>query len=69
SEELVIGRLQARNGLSGEEARRRIGAQMSASERRRRSDVVIDNSRDVDDLERAVQLLWNGRVKEKVGKV
>jgi dephospho-CoA kinase len=68
-EELVIGRLQARNGLSEEEARRRIGAQMSASERRRRSNVVIDNSGDLADLERAIQSLWNNRVKEKVGKV
>ena len=68
-EELVIGRLQARNGLSEEEARRRIGAQMSASERRRRSNVVIDNSGDLADLGRAIQSLWNNRVKEKVGKV
>jgi dephospho-CoA kinase len=68
-EGLVIGRLQARNGLSEEEARRRIGAQMSASERRRRSNVVIDNSGDLADLERAIQSLWNNRVKEKVGKV
>ena len=68
-EEVVVERLRARNGLSEEEVRKRIGAQMSAKERRRRSDVVIDNSGDVDDLESTIQSLWNSRVKEKIGKV
>jgi dephospho-CoA kinase len=68
-EELVMGRLQARNGLSEEEARRRIGAQMSAAQRRRRSDVVIDNSGNLEDLKRTIQSLWDSGVKEKVGKV
>lgn len=68
-EEVVVERLHARNGLSEEEVRKRIGAQMSAKERRRRSDVVIDNSGDVDDLESTIQSLWNSRVKEKIGKV
>lgn len=68
-EDLVIQRLQSRNGLSEAEARKRIGSQMSAAERRQRSDVVIDNSGDVSDLERTIRALWNSRVKEKVGKV
>jgi dephospho-CoA kinase len=66
--EVVISRLQARNGLSEEEIRKRINSQMPAKERLVRSDVVINNSRDVANLERAVQSLWNNRVKEKVGK-
>jgi dephospho-CoA kinase len=66
--EVVVNRLQARNGLSEEEIRKRINAQMPAKERLARSDVVIDNSGDVADLERTVQSLWNNRVKEKVGK-
>jgi dephospho-CoA kinase len=66
--EVVISRLQARNGLSEEEIRKRINSQMPAKERLVRSDVVINNSGDVANLERAVQSLWNNRVKEKVGK-
>jgi dephospho-CoA kinase len=65
---VVISRLQARNGLSEEEIRKRINSQMPAKERLARSDVVIDNSGDVANLERTVQSLWNNRVKEKVGK-
>jgi dephospho-CoA kinase len=68
-EDLVVQRLQARNGMSEEEATKRIGAQMPAEERRKRSDVVLDNSREVADLERTIQSLWNDRVIEKVGKV
>ena len=66
--EAVISRLQARNGLSEEEIRKRINSQMSAKERLARADVVIDNSGDVANLERTVQSLWNNRVKGKVGK-
>jgi dephospho-CoA kinase len=41
---------------------------MPAKERLGRSNVVIDNSGDVANLERIIQSLWNNRVKEKVGK-
>jgi dephospho-CoA kinase len=68
-EELVIQRLQARNGMSEEEATKRIGVQMPAEERRKRSDVVLDNSGEVADLERTIHSFWNDRVIEKVGKV
>jgi dephospho-CoA kinase len=66
--ETVINRLQARNSFSEEEIRKRINSQMPASERLARSDVIIENSGDVANLERTVQSLWNNRVKEKVGK-
>ena len=64
--EVVVGRLHARNGLSEAEARKRINSQMSAEERNRRSDVVVDNSSDLAALERAVSDLWQARVKGKV---
>ena len=67
--DMVIQRLQARSGLSESEAQKRIMSQMPAQERARRSDIVIDNSGDVAALETAILSLWNGRVKEKVGKV
>jgi dephospho-CoA kinase len=66
--ETVINRLQARNGFSEEEIRKRINSQMPTRERLARSDVIIENSRDVASLERTVRALWDNRVKEKVGK-
>ena len=64
--EIVVRRLHDRNGLSEEEARKRINSQMSAEERNRRSDVVVDNSGDLAALERAVENLWQSRVKGQV---
>lgn len=66
--EVIINRLQGRNGLSEEEIRKRINSQMPAKERLARVDVAIDNSGDVANLERTVQSIWNNRVKGKVGK-
>ena len=63
---MVVKRLHARNGLSEEEARKRINSQMSVEERNRRSDVVVDNSADLVALEREVRGLWQARVKGQV---
>ena len=68
-EETVVARLVARNGLPEDEARKRINAQMSASERAARSQAVVDNSEDIIRLREAVQALWETRVEVKVGKV
>ena len=65
-EDLVIKRLEARSGLSQEEAKKRIDSQMSAKERKSRSHVVVDNSGDLVDLERVVRSIWDRRVKAKV---
>ena len=67
-EELVIERLQSRSGLSQEEAKKRIDSQMSAEERISRSQVVVDNSGDLAELERVVRNIWDRRVKTKVEK-
>ncbi len=64
----VVQRLHARNGLSGEEARKRINSQMAAEERNRRSQVVLDNSSDLAALEREVRTLWQTRVKGQVNQ-
>jgi dephospho-CoA kinase len=61
-EEIVIERLKQRNGMSEEEARKRISAQMDRSERLERSDAVIDNSGDMAGLESAIKELWDRRV-------
>lgn len=67
-ENLVIKRLQSRSGLSQEEAKKRIDSQMSAEERKSRSQVVVDNSGDLIELERVVRSIWDHRVKAKVEK-
>jgi len=65
----VVGRLMARNGLDRVEVVRRVKSQMSSKARSARSQVVVDNSTDVESLEKTVQSLWHTRVKGKVGKV
>ncbi len=67
-EDLVIQRLQSRSGLSQEEAKKRIDSQMSAEERKSRSQVVVDNSGDLVELERVVRSIWDSRVKAIVEK-
>ena len=62
SEDIVVGRLKERNGLSEEEAKKRINSQMGRAERIERSDFVIDNSSDMAGLESAIKELWDRRV-------
>ena len=62
SVELVIERLQARNGMDEKEARRRIDSQMDRNERIERSNLVLDNSGNVSTLEQTVNALWDSRV-------
>ena len=44
TEETQLSRLMTRNALSQEEAEKRIAAQLSLQEKRKRSDVLIDNN-------------------------
>ena len=62
SEDIVVGRLKERNGLSEEEAKKRINSQMGRAERIERSDFLIDNSSDMAGLESAIKELWDRRV-------
>ena len=66
SEEAVISRLSQRNGMSEEEARRRLASQMSRSERLSRADIVIDNSGDITQMRKVIDELWATRVKERI---
>ena len=52
-----VARLQARTGLSVEEANKRILTQVSRAERVRRATELIDNSGTMEDLERQVARL------------
>lgn len=66
SEDAVIHRLSQRNGMSEEEARKRLDSQMSRAERLGRADVVIDNSGDVAQMRETISELWETRVKERI---
>ena len=61
-EQAVIERLKVRNGMSEEEARKRMSSQMGRTERLDRSDYVIDNSGDMVALGVAIKELWDRRV-------
>jgi dephospho-CoA kinase len=56
--ETQLRRLQARNGLSREDAESRLAAQSSREERLAAADHVLDNSGGLDELEGQVDDLW-----------
>ena len=62
TEQVVIERLKQRNGMSEEEARKRIASQMGRTERLERSDYVIENSGDMATLGSTIKELWERRV-------
>jgi len=57
-DESQLRRLTARDGLTPEEAKARVAAQMALAEKRRRADVVIDNSSDLERTRREVRRAW-----------
>ena len=61
-EQVVIERLKVRNGMSEEEARKRISSQMGRTERLEKSDYVSENSGDMVALGLAIKELWDRRV-------
>ncbi len=54
-----LARLMARDGLSREDAERRIDAQMPIEEKRKLADVVIDNSGSPEETERQVEAYFS----------
>jgi dephospho-CoA kinase len=54
-----ISRLLAREGMTEEQARRRIAAQMPLSEKEARADLVLPNDGDLDALSNRVHTAWN----------
>jgi len=56
--ETQIRRLLARNGFSRPEAESRIAAQASREARREASDLVVDNTADIDQLRAQVDAVW-----------
>ena len=68
-EDAVINRLSRRNGMSEEEARKRVSSQMSREERLERADIVIDNSSNVEAMRMVIDELWATRVKERIEQI
>ena len=58
-EETLIRRVLERGSLSREEIQKRLRSQMSLQEKRKYADYVIDNNSSLDDLNRAVESLFN----------
>ena len=58
AESVQVARLCARDGISGDEARRQIAAQWPLSEKIARADYVITTDVDLDDTRRQVSALW-----------
>ena len=67
TEEQVEERLRHRNGLSEEQIRSRVRAQMPFEERARHAQVVVENSGSLEELREEVESLCRSRVGGKVG--
>jgi len=63
NEDVVIKRLQSRNGLSAQQVRSRIGSQMPQEERLCHGDRIIDNSGTVEQLRCQVREIWCEKFK------
>lgn len=61
--EVQLERLMRRDGLTAEQAEARRSAQISASERLQRADVVIDNSGSPEETVRQIESSWLHRVE------
>ncbi len=65
--EQVEERLRLRNGLTAEQVRSRVQAQMPFEERSRHAQVVVHNSGSLEELRREVEALCRSKVGGKVG--
>jgi dephospho-CoA kinase len=63
-DDVRLSRLIHRRGLRVEDARRMMDAQMPASAKRHRADLVIDNAGDLMALRRAVEHVWQSLLDE-----
>ena len=64
-----IRRLMARNGVSKEEAEKRLKSQMPISEKIALADIVIDNEGSITETEKRVRQVWRELLQhEKVEK-
>lgn len=62
--EEIVSRLQSRNGLTREDAQRRIDSQISSDDRASQGDILLDNNGTVEELKDKVNNLWKERVHQ-----
>ncbi|MBM3926249.1 MAG: dephospho-CoA kinase [SAR202 cluster bacterium] len=67
-EDIVLKRLQVRDGLTKQEVQNRIKSQIPFDERAKRSSVIINNSGTPEQLREQVLKLWVSRQKEGTNK-
>lgn len=58
---LQLERLMQRDGLTLQQAELRLAAQMDIEEKRRRADILIDNSRSYEETEGQIDAFWRSR--------
>ena len=58
TEENVVQRIVARNNFTAEQVKARIASQMSAEERKKHANVVIDTNGTIDEVKTKVKELW-----------
>ncbi|MYD36165.1 MAG: dephospho-CoA kinase [Dehalococcoidia bacterium] len=63
SEADAIARLQSRNGLTEEQAKQRINAQLSNEARADEADVLLQNTGTIEELRIRVGELWHARIR------
>jgi dephospho-CoA kinase len=66
SEHSAVERLKARNGLSEEDALRRIRSQLSNEERAVHAQVIIDTECTLEEVKQKTRKLWESRVQGRV---
>ncbi|MFD1176830.1 dephospho-CoA kinase [Paenibacillus puldeungensis] len=59
--ELQLARLMNRDELSREEAEARLKAQMDIEQKKERADILIDNSRGLEETERQIEQFWRDK--------
>lgn len=59
--EVQLERLVQRDGLALSEAEARLNAQMDIELKKQKADIVIDNSKDLDDTERQIDDFWRNK--------
>lgn len=61
-EDVVIERLEKRNGMTPEDSKVRIDSQMPSSERIERADVIIDTDCSLEEVKEKVRRIWSERI-------
>ena len=62
---VAVERIKLRTGLEEEAIRKRLRSQLTNEDRSKKADQVIENSGDIDELRRKIDLIWSTRIKRE----